>query len=169
MQVILCLLLFATTPGVSSLSTFAGDKPAPVLRDQFTVQLHTNNGEYKEQFDKVPYVAENIVYVFAGDHFGIHVGLSGDDIAEISYENDLSKADVTFKFTQEKGPMMLFIESKLKRQLFLDALMTVPKQKGFYKTSILGVGPGLIDVESWPHPIVQLVLKNFRFTAKPAH
>jgi hypothetical protein len=65
--------------------------------------------------------------------------------------------------------MLLTIRNKLKRRLYLDALMTVPGEKEIYKTSILPIEPGLSDFESWPHPIVQLVLRDFRFSEKPSN
>jgi hypothetical protein len=48
--------------------------------------------------------------------------------------------------------MTLVIQSKLRRRLFLDALMTVPGKKGIYTTSVLPIDPRLSDYESWPHP-----------------
>ena len=66
----------------------------------------------------------------------------------------------------DKPMMMLIIQNKSKRKLFLDALMTTPADKEIHKTSIAPIPPGLSDYESWPHPIVQLVLRNFRFTEK---
>jgi hypothetical protein len=82
-------------------------------------------------------------------------------------QKDPAKADVELKFTQDKSPsglmMLLVIRNKLKRRLSYDALMTVPGKKGIYKTSVLSVEPNLSNFESWPNPIVQLVLWNFRF------
>jgi hypothetical protein len=63
--------------------------------------------------------------------------------------------------------MVLVTRNKLKQKLFFDALMTVPEKKEIYKTTVLPVRPSLSTVESWPHPIVQLVLRNFRFSEKP--
>jgi len=63
--------------------------------------------------------------------------------------------------------MMLVIRNNLKRRLYLDALMTVPDKKGIYKTRLLPVEAGLSNFESWPHPIVQLVVRNLRLSEKP--
>jgi hypothetical protein len=41
--------------------------------------------------------------------------------------------------------------------------LSVPEKKELYKTSVLPVEPSLSNFEAWPHPIVQLVLSNFRF------
>jgi hypothetical protein len=59
--------------------------------------------------------------------------------------------------------MMLVTRNGLKHRLLFDALMTVPDKKGIFKTSIIPIEPGLSNYESWPHLIVQLVLRNFRF------
>ena len=90
---------------------------------------------------------------------------------ELRAATDAAKADVWLIFRQDKMKddkpmMMLIIQNKSKHKLFLDALMTVPESKGILKTSIVPVEPGLSDFESWPHPIVQLVLRNFRFSEK---
>ena len=146
----------------------------PVFRAPFVLRLRIDNEHYyEENFDRVPYVANNEVYLFAGETFGINVTVADNQITRISYARDSAKADIEFKFSQEKSPngllmMLLMTRNKLKRSLFLDAVMTVPKNKGIYKTSILPVKPGLKNVESWPHPIVQLVLSEFRFSENGA-
>ena len=79
----------------------------------------------------------------------------------------MKKADVTLKFTQElqadgTAMMLLTIHNNTKQTLNVDALMTVPEKKEIAKTTILPIQPGLSGFESWPHPIVQLVLRNIR-------
>src|SRR5207247_1262095 len=97
--------------------------------------------------------------------------ITENEISRITYQQNTRKADVVFKFTQESspnGPMMVLVtRNKLKQKLFFDALITVPEKKEIYGTTVLPVKPGLSTVESWPHPIVQLVLRNFRFSEKP--
>lgn len=150
----------------------ATDATAIVYRAPFSVKLQTDNGDYTQKFDKVAYVAENLVNIFAGESFGINLTGTGDEMPQVTYQPDLNKADVTFTFTQENSgnrkTMMLVIKNKLKRRLFLDAEMLVPEKKGTYKTSIIPIEGGLSSFEMWPHPIVQLVLGNFRFSNKPA-
>jgi hypothetical protein len=53
-------------------------------------------------------------------------------------------------------------KNNTKQKLFFDALMTVPDRQKPLKTSLLPVRPGLGSYESWPHPIVQLMLRNIR-------
>lgn len=146
---------------------------AAVFRDPFTLKLHVDNGpDYEEHFDKAPYVADNAVYLFAGDSFGINLAISGDEISDVTYVKNAGKADVAFHFKQMRSHgrnmMLLMIQSKLKRNLPMDASMTVPGAKGSYKTSILPLGAGLSSFESWPQPIIQVVLKNFRFAQQPS-
>lgn len=143
-----------------------------VLREPFTLTLPVDkNHYYEERYEKkIPYVFNNDVYLFNGEKFGIKVTMSGEEIAGITYEKDLKKADVTFEFTQEKDAgrvmTMLVIGNKLPRRLYLDALMTRPDSKKILRTSILPVEAKLTNYESWPHPIIQLVLRNFRFSEK---
>jgi|SRR5262245_20704550 len=141
----------------------------PIFRKLFTLKLHMGDGRvYEERFERSPYIADNTVFLFAGDHFGIKVTLAGEEISAVSFEKDSSKADVVFKFTQEKAdsarPMTLLVSrNKLKRPLLMDGFMTVPGKSGIYRTSLVPVRAGLVSYESWPHPIVQLALRNFRF------
>lgn len=140
-----------------------------VFRSPFALKLHVDNEHYyEEKFDRVPYVADGDVYLFAGEAFGVNVAVTGDRLFRITYQPDPAKADVEFKFTQEKsadGFMMLLVtRNKLKKKLFFDAMMTVPGKTEIYKTNVLPVDPDLSNFESWPHPIVQVVLRNFRFS-----
>jgi hypothetical protein len=140
-----------------------------VFRAPFKLKLHVDDERYYEQsFDRIPYVSGNDVYLFVGEAFGINVTTTENEISHIAYERNPAKADVELRFTQEKSQngwmMMLVIRNKLKHRLYLDALMTVPGKEEILKTNVLPVEANLSDFESWPHPIVQLVLRNFRFS-----
>jgi hypothetical protein len=153
--------------GVPQVSSAAAD--APVFRSPFSLQLRIDDEHhYEQKIDHVPYVADGDVYLFAGEAFGVNVTVVGDRLTRITYQPVPAKADVEFKFTQEKshdGFMMLLVtRNKLKKKLFFDALMTVPGKTGIYKSNVLPVDPNLSNYETWPHPIVQLALGNFRFS-----
>ncbi len=142
----------------------------PVFRAPFTLKLPVDTTHYYEQqFDKVPYVTGGDIYLFNGESFGVNLTIDGDHVSGLTYVANAAKADVQFSFRQEKsgtGLMtLLTTRNKTKHKLFIDALMTVPDKKGGLKTNILPIDAGLSSFESWPHPIVQLVLKNLRFTA----
>jgi hypothetical protein len=161
---------------VSIAITFAADdaakKPADdtVFRTPFTLKLHIDKEHfYEEKFDKIPFVHDGDVYLFKGDEFGLNLDIYTNSVRAVKYQSDLKKADVTLKFSEETQPdgtamMMLHIHNNTEHTLDFDALMTVPGKKGIAKTSILPVQPGLSGFESWPHPIVQLVLRNIRIT-----
>lgn len=143
-----------------------------VFRAPFKLKLHVDGERYYEQsFDGIPYVSGNDVYLFSGEAFGINVTATENEISRIAYERNPAKADVEVRFTQEKSEsgwmMMLVIRNKLKHRLYLDALMTVPGKEEILKTNVLPVEPNVSNFESWPHPIVQLVLRDFRFSEKP--
>lgn len=171
---VLCFALLAifvlSMPATGEESkTTASEPVVPVFREPFTLRLGVDKSHYyEEHYDKrIPYVAEGDVYLFVGESFGINLRVNQSTVDAI-YQPDVSKADVWFEFSQPKDlgrvSMMLMIKNKTKSRLQMDALMTVPGKKGIYRTSILPIEAGLEDFESWPHPIVQLVLRNFRLS-----
>src|SRR6266576_3884538 len=104
-----------------------------VFREPFTLKLRVDKDHfYEEHYDRrIPYVAENDVYIFSGENFGVNLNVKGDDVVAVTYQPDLKKADEWFSFRQTKElpggvGMMLIIQNKLRRRLYLDALMTVP-------------------------------------------
>ena len=163
-----------------SLCAFGQQQPSdrkqpesPVFREPFTLRLRVDKDHYyEEHYDRgIPYVADNDIYLFSGEHFGVSVITNGQEVTAVSYQPNMEKADVWFTFKEEKlkdgRPMMLLtIQNKLKQQLYMDALMTKPDEKGILETTIVPIPAGLSDYESWPHPIVQLVLRNLRFAEK---
>jgi hypothetical protein len=139
-----------------------------VFREPFTLKLQVDKEHYyEEKVGKIPYVHSGAVYLFKGDEFGLTLDIQNNSVRSVKYQKDVKKADVTLKFAQEVQPdgaamMMLQIHNNTKRTLNLDAMMTVPGHKEIAKTTILPVRPGLSGFETWPHPIVQLVLLNIR-------
>jgi hypothetical protein len=158
--------------GIASLSTQTRTtKPkSPVLRQPFTVRLKLDKEHYDEfHYDKQPYVSENEVYLFLGDKFGVNVTVRNDRIVDVKYQPDAAKADVWFGFEQPPElpgglGMTLAIENNMKRGLSMDGLMSVPNKKEVIKTSIQSVPAGKKGLETWPHPISQLVLGNLQLT-----
>ncbi len=150
---------------------------AEVFRNAFTLKLRLNDTDnYQKQFDPVPYVDGGDVYLFLGDKFGVNVTVSGDEITGLTYVQNWDKADIGFAFNEPavkggKTPgatMMLVIHNKLKRQLFMDALMTLPQKDGINNTNVAPIRAGMGDYDMWQQPIVQLVLRNFRFAQQPS-
>ena len=74
------------------------------FREPFTLKLRVDKDHYYEQdFDRVPYVADNDVYIFLDDHFGINLTDTKAEFLTVTFQPDTAKADVQFEFTQEKG------------------------------------------------------------------
>jgi hypothetical protein len=99
------------------------------------------------------------------DNFGVSVGFSGRKLTAIAYQPDLSKADITFEFSQKvdtdgSAMMMLTIHNRTSHQLNMRALMTVPGEKAAIETSIIPIQAGLTNFESWPHAILKLLLHD---------
>ena len=162
------LLLSAVTVTFAADDTVKKPVKDTVFREPFTLKLHVDKEHfYEEKIGKIPFVHDGDVYLFKGDEFGLTLDIQTNSIRTVKYQPDLKKADVTLKFTQEVQPdgsamMMLHLHNNTKQTLEMDALMTVPDKKGISTTSILPIQPGLSGFESWPHPIVQLVLRNIR-------
>jgi hypothetical protein len=166
--------LAAVLPGLAQDQSRTATKPdARVFREPFTLRLQIDKDHYyEERYDKaIPYVSDNDVYLFSGENFGVSLTPKRDAF-EVTYQPDFKEADVWFSFQQPKelgeARMMLIIQNKTKRELRMDALMTVPGKNEIYKTSVVPIGAGLTDYETWPHPIVQLVLRNLRFSENKA-
>ena len=99
------------------------ERTAPTFREPFTLKLRVDKDHYYEQhFDKVPYVAENDVYLFLGDHFGVNLTDNKGEFLTVAYQPDGEKADVQFGFEQEKAGngmfmMLLTVQNKLNHRL----------------------------------------------------
>jgi hypothetical protein len=172
--VVPAVLCVATITSVSA-QTAAAKSHGPVVREPFTLKLKVDKEHYyEERFDRrIPYVSENEVYLFLGDKFGVNITVRNDRIAEVRYQPDAAKADVWFRFEQPPElpgglGMTLAIENKMKHGVSMEGLMSVPNKKEVLKTSILAVKAGKNGLETWPHPIVQLVLGNLQLTKDSA-
>ena len=147
----------------ASAFAMAADPDVP-MREPFTLTLHVDKEHYyEENIGAMPYVHEGGVYLMKGDRFGVALDVTDGKLQRVSYQPDFEKADVTFEFRQEidadkNGMMMLTIHNRTSHQLKMKALMTVPGKKGAAETSIVPIEPGLTNFESWPHPIVKLLL-----------
>ena len=146
------------------------------MRQPFTLRLKIDKQNYSDiHYDRQPYVRENEVYLFSGDKFGVNLVVKESGAVEVHYQPDVTKADVVFGFEQPKElqdglGMALTIDNKMKRTVSMEGLMSVPGKKDVFKTSILPVKAGKSGLESWPHPISQLVLGNLKLvevTAEP--
>jgi hypothetical protein len=170
MNIICFIVLFVSYAGIA----FAADDVTKRSVDDsdfhkpFTLKLYIDKENlYEEKFEKVPFVRDGYVFLFKGDEFGINIEMHDNVIRSVNYEPDIKKADVALKFSQELPPdgspvMTLRIRNNTKHHLNMEALMTVPRAPGVSRTRILPVWPGLTGFEAWPHPIIQLALRNIQ-------
>ena len=172
---VVAMVLCAASVASVSAQTTAPRAKGPVLREPFTLKLKVDKDHYyEERYERrVPYVSENEVYLFLGDKFGVNLTVRNDRIVDVRYQPDTKKADVWFSFEQPKElpgglGMTLTIDNKMKRGVSMEGLMSVPNKKEVFKTSILPVKAGKSGLETWPHPISQLVLGNLQFTKESA-
>ena len=141
------------------------------MREPFTLRLKVDKEHFEEfHFDKQPYVAENEVYLFSGDKLGVNLVIKADRVMEVRYQPNLSKADLVFGFEQPKElqdgvAMALTIDNKLRRDVGMEAIGSIPGKKEPFKDKIVPVKAGKSNTEFWPHAIAQLVLGDFRLTA----
>lgn len=167
LSIILLIVCGATNPIKAKADT---PSVGIVFREPFTLKLHIDKERfYEEKFDrKIPFVADNDVYLFSGESFGLNLNIANGKNHAIAYQKKKDGADIELEFKQQiqndgRAMMMLVLKSNIKQVIYMDALMTIPGKEGVFKTSILPLQPGLSGYESWPHPIVQLVLRNLRF------
>jgi hypothetical protein len=106
--VALILASLVLPPGCPTESKSA-PREEPVFRAPFKLRLHVDDDRYYEQsVDRIPYVADNDVYLFAGEAFGLNVTVTKNEVSHME-----------LRFTQEKSQngwmMMLVIRNKLKQ------------------------------------------------------
>ena len=139
-----------------------------VFRPPFTLKVPINGQQYyEEKKGKVPYVYHGMVTLFIGDRFGLKIDAQDGSVRSVKYERDLSKADITLEFGQGdpvngKATSLLKMQNRTKYTFVVDAAMTVPDRKDILPTSFTPIRAGLLHFESWPHPIVELALRDFR-------
>jgi hypothetical protein len=172
--VVAMVLCVASLTSLSA-QTAAAKSHGPVLREPFTLKLKVDKEHYyEERFDRrIAYVSENEVYLFIGDKFGVNLTVRNDRVVNVRYQPDVAKADVWFSFEQPSElpgglGMTLAIDNKMKRGVSMEGLMSMPNKKEVFKTSIQAVEPGKSGLETWPHPISQLVLGNLQVTKDSA-
>ncbi len=142
---------------------------APVFRDPFTLRLNVDKQHfYEQQVRSIPYVYNGAIYLFAGEAFGITVEAKREQIIGISYNRNAEGSSIEVRFSQiieEDGSGMMLLEMKnnTDKVILMDARMIMPGEDKVRPTTIAPLTPGMLHYETWPHPIIQLVLGRLRF------
>jgi hypothetical protein len=170
LAVVLLLCLCFHLENVAQTTATAGTE-AITSRDAFAVKFDFAGKKVEGQFDATPYVDGKTIFLFAGEDFGISVKHEGNEISGIRYEPDLKKANVKLRLeVQDLGSramMMLTTTNGMDKSLVMEGWMLLPERGEPVKTSLLPVMPGLMGIESWPHPIVKLELRNLHLADPP--
>jgi hypothetical protein len=146
-----------------------------------------DGGAFGVENDLFPYVDDTGgVVIYAGEAFEVSLdradpsklafgrlvprvsadGLSGYRAPRPGDAPPTGPALLSFQLTQESGKpnMMLAVRNDTGVPLKFDATMYVPTREGLrtHKTSTCAIMPGTMGYEMWPHPVIMLVLSNFR-------
>lgn len=170
MKLSLAILFFTLASSNAQDSAAPTEEPQEHLRDPFTLTLAIDSErQYEQEIGAIPFVHKDVVYLYKGEIVGINLSDRENEPPTVSYCDDIEKADILFRFSQKWDKkdktltMMLAIDSRIEKELFMDGLMVVPSKEQVFETTILPLKPGTTNYESWPHPIVQVVIRNLRF------
>lgn len=139
-------------------------------RESYSIKLYLDKENiYKEKLDRSPYIFNDLAYICPGESFYIDVELSSGKITKLSYSKE-KKADtkqIHLSFSQEnqgeETPMMMLkVSNPFDQALSYEAGMLLHDRDGVFGTSIIPVMPNLVSFETWPYPIVQLIIANFQ-------
>jgi hypothetical protein len=120
----------------------------------------------------MPIVFDDFVVLLPGDTIFLTGQISGDSLINLKaldspVDGELNiKLSFSQKIVGENSMMLLSVTNPYDRFLKYHAAMTMPDEEGAYETSSCAVRPGLTTGESWPHPILQLELFEFRLLPK---
>jgi hypothetical protein len=144
-------------------------------RKNLKVRLKKEDGSLFKMDMKLvqPIVQGGMVSIFPGEtiYLSFDPGKKGPENLRSVSSADHSTNTLTFKFSQEDKlangcGMMLHAHNPTKRYIKYDLGMQLIDSEVLYKTSSCPLIPELSGYESWPHPIFQLVMTNFRWVDK---
>ncbi len=167
------LLLLAASITVSADAPSMDELCQTVLkgcRRNVTVQFRQADGtEYRKFFDVMypPVQNRTLVTVFVGETLRLKATVSADRISELAPAADTDDAssviEISLKQMPDKPDMMLVIRNPFDRLLKYKAAMQVPPKNDPIATSTCPVLAGKLGIETWPHPVFQVLLSDFHF------
>ena len=167
------LLLLSANVAIAADAPSMDDLCQTVLkgcRRNMTVQFRQADGsEYRKFFDVMypPVQNRTLVTVFVGETLRLKATVSDDRISELALAADTDSAssviEISLKQMPDKPDMMLVIRNPFDRLLKYKAAMQVPPANDPMATSTCPVLPGKLGIETWPHPVFQVLLSDFHF------
>lgn len=112
-----------------------------------------------------PYMQDDMIAVVHGDDIAVTGDRQGDKLVHLRLAKPGEQA-IKIKFRQErmggKRAMMLQIRNPFDKPLRYEAGMNVGREQ-IEPTSSCPVPAGIFAIETWPHPIVALYIRDLRF------
>lgn len=141
-------------------------------REAYTLKLAVDPERYYSM--EVPqsayFVKEKVLQIYCSEKVFVEAEIKGDTIhsMKVVEKNKHPEKTIEISFTQNdedrKNIMtMLNVKNPFNKTLVHDAMMFTPMSNKWTSTSIIPIQPKLQNFESWPHPIITLVLDNWRF------
>jgi len=131
------------------------------------------NRYYTVDQPQAPYVFEGIVNVLADETVVALVKAGGDRIVDLSYVEEPGKVAPVIvthleSYVDEKGSrgMLLTVTNPFERPIRYTARIQRAGKAVFEDAATCPVPPHRAGAETWPVPLVQVLLKDFRFVAK---
>jgi hypothetical protein len=143
-------------------------------RPDTKVRLEVPEGNAEIPVGRSPYSDGTLVRILAGERLVITGDVQGDQLVNLRVVDVPAARDVLLltleqKKIGEKPSMVLKVENRFARNVKYRAGMEVLRRKGFASTSSCAVMAGKMGFEMWPHPIVSVLMKDFRFSAPGAN
>jgi len=138
-------------------------------RSVTTVRVKLNSKEYSEmEFPSGPYVAEGVINVLVGEEILVEFDNSGEALSNPHYVKNAAKPERTISFHLEQSDegTVLQVKNPFSKSIIYDCLIQHYSEQRLRKTSILPVQAGLMSLEMWPYPVVQVVVSNVRYAQK---
>ena len=141
-------------------------------RGPVTIQLKKQDGSTWEfKLDNAQPVVQNIggetISIFPGEEIYIEYDEAAGGPMNFRNVTTITNPERTliFSFSQEpnSGTMILRHENKSNRNIKFTLGMMLPDSGDIYKTSSCPMMAGLVVYESWPQPIFQLIMADFRW------
>ena len=139
-------------------------------RPASTVRLMRKEKYFEVELPQAPIAFQGSINIIAGEKLYIEADDSEDKLSNMKVVDSIDKQNKTIlvEFRQEKMKekegvwlMTFMINNPYKRMLKFKAGIHPAGKDKFYKTSICPIPPGGSNYETWPYPIVQLVLFDF--------
>ncbi len=140
-------------------------------RSAFKLEIAAN--ETQQYAADIPeslyFVKDKILQIYCGEKIFVECEIQADSISKMKVveKNINPEKTIIIEFTQNSEnrkeiSTQLWVKNPFLKTLHYDAFMFTPISQQWKSTSIIPIRPTLQNFENWPHPIITLVLQNWR-------